>query len=240
VLTIFSANNQIILIIAMAQRCERHKQYLYIRTMTSFLVATLLLCSVGLSQSLIVLSGKQNGVSSRRNWFGQIGTSTAVVVVATSLVTQPAFAASQTDIDKANILKGYKRLNYLLDNWDAETTVCKTGVDNPYLGCDRTPVKVMDYLGYKSTADPLFRADKMLRRLEEIAPSDKEGEFMDAMEVYIEKSESGSGTAYISSWGESNPGGGKDRVALFIERSRNDVVACRDCLKTIIRILQIE
>lgn len=46
--------------------------------------------------------------------------------------------------------------------------------------------------------------------------------------------------AYISSWGESNPGGGKDRVALFIERSKMDVVACRDSLGTVIRILELQ
>ena len=54
-----------------------------------------------------------------------------------------------------------------------------------------------------------------------------------------EKSEEGSGMAYISSWGESNPGGGKDRVALFIERSKMDIVACRDSLGTVIRILEL-
>jgi hypothetical protein len=46
--------------------------------------------------------------------------------------------------------------------------------------------------------------------------------------------------AYISSWGESNPGGGKDRVALFIERSKKDVIACRDCLGTVIRVLELQ
>eukprot|EP00545_Synedropsis_sp_CCMP1620_P008233 CAMPEP_0119003838 /NCGR_PEP_ID=MMETSP1176-20130426/794_1 /TAXON_ID=265551 /ORGANISM="Synedropsis recta cf, Strain CCMP1620" /LENGTH=207 /DNA_ID=CAMNT_0006955475 /DNA_START=52 /DNA_END=675 /DNA_ORIENTATION=- len=207
--------------------------------MTAFFVLTLLCVCVGLSQSLIT-PGKQ---VSRRNWFGQVASATAVVVATTTGVNvQPAFAvkATQEDKDKANILKGYNRLNFLLDNWEEETTVCKTGVDNPYLGCDRTPVKVMDYLGYKSTDDPLFRADRTLRRLGEAVESDQEREYMDAMEVYTERSESGSGTAYISSWGESNPGGGKDRVDMFIERSKKDVIGCRDSLKTAIRILKIE
>ena len=43
--------------------------------------------------------------------------------------------------------------------------------------------------------------------------------------------------AYISSWGESNPGGGKDRVEMFIERSKTDVTQCRDSLGTVIRVL---
>ena len=57
---------------------------------------------------------------------------------------------------------------------------------------------------------------------------------------FTEKSEEGSGMAYISSWDESNPGGGKDRVALFIERSKMDIVACRDSLGSVIRILELQ
>ena len=56
----------------------------------------------------------------------------------------------------------------------------------------------------------------------------------------MEKSEEGNGLAFISSWGEANPGGGKDRVALFIERSRNDVIESRDVLATAIRILNLK
>ena len=46
------------------------------------------------------------------------------------LLSSPAAAAAasaQQQKDKDNIVKGYNRLQYLLDNWEAETTVCKTG-----------------------------------------------------------------------------------------------------------------
>ena len=36
-----------------------------------------------------------------------------------------SMAVSQEEIDKANIVKGYKRLTYLLDNWEEKTTNCK-------------------------------------------------------------------------------------------------------------------
>eukprot|EP00543_Licmophora_paradoxa_P001985 CAMPEP_0202457100 /NCGR_PEP_ID=MMETSP1360-20130828/14194_1 /ASSEMBLY_ACC=CAM_ASM_000848 /TAXON_ID=515479 /ORGANISM="Licmophora paradoxa, Strain CCMP2313" /LENGTH=260 /DNA_ID=CAMNT_0049077089 /DNA_START=36 /DNA_END=818 /DNA_ORIENTATION=- len=147
---------------------------------------------------------------------------------------------SQEEQDKANIVKGYKRLNYLLDNWEKETTVCKTGNDNPYLGCERTPMKVMEYLGYRSMNDPLFKAEKTMMRLEPLVPSKFESEYLDAMERWSEKADEGSGIAYISSWGESNPGGGKDRIAYFIERSKSDVIECRDILGDIVRILDLE
>ena len=62
----------------------------------------------------------------------------------------------------------------------------------------------------------------------------------DAIDIWMEKSEEGNGLAFISSWGEANPGGGKDRVALFIERSRKDVIESRDVLATAIRILNLK
>lgn len=43
-----------------------------------------------------------------------------------------------------------------------------------------------------------------------------------------------------TSWGEANPGGGKDRVEYFVERARQNVVDARDSLGTVIRILKLE
>ena len=36
--------------------------------------------------------------------------------------------------------------------------------------CDRSPEKVMEYLGYKSMNDPLFEADKTIKRLQRLVP----------------------------------------------------------------------
>ena len=40
--------------------------------------------------------------------------------------------------------------------------------------------------------------------------------------------------------GEANPGGGKDRVELFIERAKKNVIVARDSLKTVISILDLK
>mmetsp|Transcript_25572 Transcript_25572/g.37630 ORF Transcript_25572/g.37630 Transcript_25572/m.37630 type:complete len:258 (+) Transcript_25572:62-835(+) len=169
-------------------------------------------------------------------------------MLSTTLTLPPenANAASssypQEKSDKDKIVKGYKRLDYLLKNWEKETTICNRS-DNQYIGCERTPEKVMVYLGYKSTDDPLFRADKTLIRLQDLVPTnDRTGqnEFQDAIDTFLEKSEEGNGMAFISSWGEANPGGGKDRIDLFIERSKKDVVETRDSLATVIRILDLK
>jgi hypothetical protein len=100
---------------------------------------------------------------------------------------RPAFAVTQAEKDKANIINGYQRLNYLLDNWEKETTVCNTSNDNPYLGCDRSPLKVMAYLGYKNTEDPLFKADKAMLRLQQFVPSQFEDEYLEAMDKWVGK-----------------------------------------------------
>lgn len=224
----------------------------------SLTLVTLTLLKTGHS---FVLPGQNNGVqqlglqsdencnaieeTSRR---GFLGTAFGAGVAVTSGVLSfnaPAFAAamSQDEIDKTNVLKGYLRLQYLLDNWDKETTVCGMGGDNLESRCDRTPLKVMDYMGYKSTKDPLYKAEKTLRRLYENAPATdpkKDAAFVEAVDVFAENADEASGMAFISSWGEANPGGGKDRVELFIERAKKNVITSRNSLKTVIDILELD
>lgn len=169
---------------------------------------------------------------------------TVAAAASTGLVAGPnsALAYAQEAQDKENMVAGYKRLTYLIDNWVKETTVCGR-FDNPYIGnngCERTPEKVMEYLGFKSMKDPLFRADKTMQRLQTLVKDDDEIDYMEAMEAYNEKSEEASNIAFVSSWGEANPGGGKDRIEVFIERSKKSVVTSRDSLKTCIDILGIK
>ena len=45
--------------------------------------------------------------------------------------------------------------------------------------------------------------------------------------------------AYVSSWGEANPGGGQDEIARYLEKSRKEVVDSANLLKTILDCLKI-
>ena len=134
--------------------------------------------------------------TSRRGFIGTsfgLGVSTGLI-----LSGQPAFAAAnQEEIDKAKIVKGYQRLQYLLENWEKETTVCGMGGDKLERSCDRTPMKVMEYMGYRSTTDPLYKAEKTLRRLYEDAPVNPklDAEFIEAVEVFAENADEASGMA---------------------------------------------
>ena len=77
-------------------------------------------------------------------------------------------------------------------------------------------------------------------RLQAYVPDGLDAEYQGAMEKLVEKADEGSGLAYVSSWGEANPGGGKDRIELFIERSKNDVIDVRDALETIMNVLDLK
>jgi len=194
----------------------------------------------GANQSLSSSSSCRRGFLTK-----SIAATCSSVIGVTYANPLPASAASgkpsaQELTDKGNVVKGYKRLDYLLANWDKETTICGR-TDNPYIGCERTPEKVMSYLGFKSMNDPLFRIDKTLFRLQNlVSGSDDEIDYMEAMEVINQAVEDGNSIAFVSSWGEANPGGGQDRIELFIERSKQYVIATRDGLGTIIKILDLK
>ena len=92
-------------------------------------------------------------------------------------------------------------------------------------------------MGYKSTEDPLYRADKLMVRAAPLVDPDNFENYLDAVEKYKDKADNTALMAYTSSWGEANPGGGKDQVERWIERSKNNVVDARDSLGTALRIL---
>ena len=88
--------------------------------------------------------------------------------------------------------------------------------------------------------DPLFKADAAMLRLKSLVSPDREEEFYEAIDRYAQNAEEANGMAFVSSWGEANPGGGKDRVKLFIERSRKNVVETREGLGVVLDILGLK
>lgn len=178
--------------------------------------------------------------STRRHFFGQ----QALLAAGLLLTQQPAFAKGNSDDeDKGKIVKGFERLTYLLDNWDKLTTKC--GVErDPFSGaqvCEKTPLIVQDYMGYKSTNDPLFKAEKTMRRLEPLVPAAREVEYFDAVEKWVMVADEAAGMAYTSSWaGPQNPNGGDDAIAYYLERAKKQVVDARGVLVTVIDILDLK
>lgn len=155
-----------------------------------------------------------NGVTSRRQLLQHM--------IAVSLATTPSLATaattSSTSVDAGlqKIQMGHARVRYLLDHWDVVTTVCGTTVMTDLerrqvvrteggTQCVLTPLRVQEFMGYKSIKDPLYKADKLMLSLLKYVDPDDVDKYLDYVEQYREKADQTAMLAYTSSWGEANP-----------------------------------
>jgi hypothetical protein len=136
---------------------------------------------------------------------------------------------------------GYQRLQYLLDNWELETTVCIKGCKGKAenCGCIRDPIIVQEYMGYKSMNDPLFKAGSIMQRAATLVDDKNFDAYTETFEKWNLKADSGNAMAYVSSWGEANPGGGQDEIARYLKKSRDEVVESAQILKKILDYLEL-
>lgn len=147
-----------------------------------------------------------------------------------ALAPLSALAAADTT-DLTRLPAGLKEINYLIDNWEKETT-------NPNSG-NADPDRVRIFIGLRSTTSPLFQVEKLLA-----APTTQDKVDPDRFEEWIASTEEFNShinkineLAYTSSFGEYNPGGGKDQVAKYLEMARGEVVEARDSLSNLIQLL---
>ena len=147
-----------------------------------------------------------------------------------ALAPLSALAAADTT-DLTRLQSGLKEINYLIDNWEKETT-------NPNSG-NADPDRVRIFIGLRSTTSPLFQVEKLLA-----APTTQDKVDPDRFEEWIASTEELNShinkineLAYTSSVGEYNPGGGKDQVAKYLEMARGEVVEARDSLSNLIQLL---
>jgi Ca2+ transporting ATPase len=95
-------------------------------------------------------------------------------------------------------------------------------------------------LGLRTTTDPLFQIDKVFGKVKNMdLDPDKLEAFFEATEEWNTAMNMSNSMAFISQFGEYNPGGGKDEVLKYLEESRKQVVLARDALKTIMECLDI-
>ena len=107
-----------------------------------------------------------------------IGAAAAAFIVASP--PRAAFA-SMDPSDLSRFKKALVGVNYLLDNWDVETTECKLGGDGI---CTDQPDKVRFYFGLRTTDHPLFQLDKLYAKAQAKLPDDAD------FEEWIEATES--------------------------------------------------
>jgi len=167
---------------------------------------------------------------------------------------KPAFAESvPAQKDLSRLQRGHARVQYLLQNWSSLTEICDKGVMSEMErkqeirtqgggggSCEKTPLRVQDFLGYKSTEDPLFKADKFMVKAAPLVDPDDFENYLNAVESYREKADQGSMMAYTSSWGEANPNGGKDMIEEYLDKTKDEVVATEKLLRKIMGYLNLE
>lgn len=152
----------------------------------------------------------------------------------------PAFAAASAGPTKAELERikaGYKQITYLLDNFDQETTVCRENGGE----CKRNADAIRKVLGLRSTEDPLFQIEKVFDKVKGMdLDIDKLETFFDATEEWNSAINMSNSMAFISQFGEYNPGGGQDQVLKFLNESKKQVISAQKALKTIMECLDIE
>jgi hypothetical protein len=184
------------------------------------------------------LSDTRLSAPSRRALLGRAVRSVALVVLAPG----PASAATITTgviapEEIARIQTGWEQINYLLDHFEEETTVCRENGGE----CKRDANAIRKVLGLRSTTDPLFQIDKVFAKFKllPIDDFDQLDALYDAAEDWNSSISMSNSMAFISQFGEYNPGGGKDEVLKYLLEARKQVVLARDALKTIMVNLDI-
>ena len=123
---------------------------------------SLLLLAVSLVQVHGWTNPHQQGLSRRDAMATAFGVGAASVALVAPV--SPALAAAGEPPSKADIERlktGYKQLEYLLDNFEQETTICRENGGE----CKRNADAVRKALGLRSTTDPLFQVDKIFEKV---------------------------------------------------------------------------
>mmetsp|Transcript_91465 Transcript_91465/g.261236 ORF Transcript_91465/g.261236 Transcript_91465/m.261236 type:complete len:91 (-) Transcript_91465:1559-1831(-) len=87
---------------------------------------------------------------------------------------------------------------------------------------------------------PLYKIEKVMEKAQDnIEDVDLLEDYIAAIENWQNAVSNSNSLSYTSSFGEYNPGGGKDAVEKYLLLSRDEAVTARDALKKIISILNI-
>jgi len=134
------------------------------------------------------------------------------------------------------IKQGYRAINKFLENFEASTTTCRENGGE----CKRDAEPIRRVLGLRSTQDPLFQIEKVFEKVKNMdLDIDKMEDFFTATEDWNSAMNMSNSMAFISQFGEYNPGGGKDEVLKYLIESKKQVILARNALKTILDCLDI-
>jgi hypothetical protein len=187
------------------------------------------------SSALQISSNNEEGVS-RRTLF-QSAAALSVASIASTFNPELAVAAGSppSAAELARIKTGYDGLTYLLENFEAETTVCRENGGE----CKRDAERVRKYLGLRSTTDPLFQIEKVFVKVKymDVDPDEIES-FFEATEEWNTAQNMSNSMAFISQFAEYNPGGGKDEVLKYLDEAQKQVITARGALEKILKAIE--
>lgn len=202
---------------------------------TSFRVnPPLLTHSPSMISTALHAATESSSSSSRRDFFARSGTASILALTAAVRTPQPARAASgpPTKEELARIQTGYDGIQYLLAHWEAETTVCRENGGE----CKRDADPVRKYMGLRSTTDPLFQIEKVFAKVRFMdgLDQDKLDDFFEATEGWNTAMSMSNSMAFISQFGEYNPGGGKEEVLKYLNEAETQVKLAEKNLRVIL------
>eukprot|EP00560_Eucampia_antarctica_P008306 CAMPEP_0197825630 /NCGR_PEP_ID=MMETSP1437-20131217/2681_1 /TAXON_ID=49252 ORGANISM="Eucampia antarctica, Strain CCMP1452" /NCGR_SAMPLE_ID=MMETSP1437 /ASSEMBLY_ACC=CAM_ASM_001096 /LENGTH=240 /DNA_ID=CAMNT_0043425711 /DNA_START=36 /DNA_END=758 /DNA_ORIENTATION=+ len=175
---------------------------------------------------------------SRRDMFVKSAVATvSSTIISTFINPSIALAGAPPSKEELERIKvGHEQIVYLLDNFDKETTKCRENGGE----CKRDANSVRQYLGLRSTTDPLFQIEKVFVKAKymDIDPDNIET-FFEATEEWNTAVNMSNSMAFISQFAEYNPGGGKDEVLKYLEESKIQVILAEKALTKIMKCLEI-
>eukprot|EP00536_Pseudo-nitzschia_multiseries_P009693 jgi/Psemu1/258331/estExt_Genewise1Plus.C_2780031 len=151
---------------------------------------------------------------------------------------QPSFAAGTppTKEELARITTGYKQISDLLNNFEEATTTCRENGGE----CKRDAEPIRRVLGLRSTTDPLFQIEKVFNKVKYMDGDLDLEVFFEATEDWNSAMTLSNSMAFISQFGEYNPGGGVEEVLKYLNESKKAVIVAQNALKRIIDTLGLE
>lgn len=190
---------------------------------------------------------------------GLLGLSAMALAAAAAWPAASSAASSVPTIaELENLVIGYRGIVGLLENWDDETIKCdkfdsaeKCGTaaqkreaassNMASCSCDFNPGRVQEVMGFKSIKHPLYMADQLMIRAQPLLSPTADTDVYDAaVESWSRKAENANVMSFTSSWGEANPGGGRDAVAKYLARSKKEVQDSAELLRTILTFLPVK
>ena len=95
-------------------------------------------------------------------------------------------------------------------------------------------------LGLRSTTDPLFQIEKVFNKVKYMDGDIDLESFFEASEDWNSAMTLSNSMAFISQFGEYNPGGGKDEVLKYLNESKKAVIQAQGSLKKIMDALGLK